>query len=154
MKIISALADRMARVGSIACLLILTTTQAHAAGFLPPEFAVNTSVSDANVNISFATNTYQPSICRMSVRDVRIERPELDSLVTGEGRGLIAIEAEVVEGTICLQAFGPHSGEVVLRRDSQLPGLMPGAYDILVNGADYGTLVLDPKNPQWLPYFF
>lgn len=92
---------------------------------------------NSKVEVSFQTTKTFSSMCFLHIHSLSLVAPK------DKDAGSIAVEAARDPNGVCLQAFGPHSGKLILTRGNSLPAISAGKYSLEINGEDYGTLEVD-----------
>lgn len=121
----------------ISAALIFTTSNAFS-----KDLEVRVKQSDDNkISIQWHTQKVYTSICSMKVQNLNLKAVSRN-LAGDLSRGKIAIAASVDAGQYCLQANGPHNGQVTLELGNYLPQISHGEYDLEINDEVYGKLVV------------
>lgn len=118
-------------------LITLVSGQSQAASSLN----VKVSQADNKVQISFTTKAHNSSMCYLSNNRVELQKKNSFGR-RDEVEGRIEVSAAVSPTTMCMMAFGPHRGSISFDRGRQFPQLDNGKYELILNGENYGTLVV------------
>jgi hypothetical protein len=95
------------------------------------------------VEVRFETVKVFSSMCHRQTTEVTVKEPSNLNARLGiptPAVGLVSFKTQLNPGTICLQAFGPHTGGIDLPLGSSLPALHNGYYALDIDGANYGVL--------------
>lgn len=118
----------------------LASVTATATPVVPPEFVVSINNTESALAISFKTATDNSSMCGLVNRALTVRAPQGSDFIgiLLPPLGLIELETSIDPYGICLQAFGPHRGKLVLNYGFGLPALQEGYYQLVINGQSYG----------------
>jgi hypothetical protein len=88
--------------------------------------------------LSVVTAREQTSICPLIIDEMRIKVPNKEN-------GRIELNIITDPNGIHLWAFGKRSGKFSFSKGSKAPAIVPGVYDLILNGFPYGQLIIDTE---------
>lgn len=133
-----------------ACFVSTTAS----AGTLP--YNVSVSADGTNVHIDFQTKKSYRSMCSRETIELRLAEPKSPAIspavigIPTPPIGVVSFRTALKSGTICLQAFGPHSGGLTLAVGKSIPAIAPGYYALKIDSRDYGFLHLSEDGAELL----
>lgn len=89
--------------------------------------------------LSVTTAREQTSICPLIIEEMVMKVP-------GKENGRIELSIITDPNGIHLWAFGKRSGQFLFTKGSRAPAIVPGVYDLILNGFPYGELVVSQES--------